>query len=117
MKLLLTCLISLLFAAPSWAGTQFFQTLPEIPAPPHVQILPEQAVMYDNESGRVVEVTALLTEKMSNQDVVRYYQTALPAFGWLKQSDTSYHREHEILTIRFESHAAQRYVMITVAPR
>lgn len=100
----------------AYAQTYFFDALPNIPIAHGITDLPDQANIFDKANGRIVTVTALIEPDTQKEDITSYYQSALPAFGWHRINETTYKRDTEQLTIRFDSYEGEKYFHLTIQP-
>lgn len=99
---------SAVFAQDSYVGVEplFFESLYDIPVMPGLMEVPELAVSFDKPGGRIAEAGAMAGD-MSDQEVLGFYDVALPQMGWQKKAVGSYQREGEQLRIVIEKKPAK----------
>lgn len=102
--------------SPAWAETLFFRALPDIPVAKQLTPLPEQATVFDKPAGRFAQAVALIKSPDDKVEIRSYYQSSLPAFGWVQTADTTYKRGNETLTFWFEDYQGEAYFYISIEP-
>ena len=109
------CVMSL----PAWAGTVFFDSLPDVPVAAGLEILPEEGVRFDKPEGRIAEVVAVLAadgDHPGAAGIVQFYDQVLPSFGWVADGEQSYVRGPEGLKFWFEVVDGETYFHVLVEP-
>jgi len=106
------------FTLISYAGEQttFFEELYDIPVMPGLVELPEGTTVFDKPGGRIVQTTAWGEDIQDNQ-VIAYYNEALPQLGWQKAGVNTYVRKEEKLKITFEKQGVNDLVLFVLEPR
>jgi hypothetical protein len=103
---------------------QYFSVIQDLPLMPGLQELADQAVVFDQPQGRIVE-SAALSRGPDQPAIKRFYETTLPALGWRAMSargegiaykGMAYIRENEFLQINFERRQGRDVVRIMVGP-
>jgi len=91
------CLMILpLRAGPAWA-TEYFSAIADLPVADGLTEQADKSTVFDAPVGRII--TAYATGKV-DADVVRgFYDDALPALGWEKTGEGTFHRKAETLKI------------------
>jgi hypothetical protein len=102
------CFALLLAAAPAVARADddvtFMQTLEDVPLMPGLHELADQAVVFDQPDGRIVEVTAVadgLAPGAGSATITGFYAQTLPQLGWTADGPGAWVREKERLTMQF----------------
>jgi hypothetical protein len=101
------------------AETVFFETLPDVPVAPGLEVLPAEVVSFDKPDGRIVEVVAVLSangQHVGTPAIRQYYDSILPSFGWVMTGDQTYVRGRERLRFWFESVDGQVNLHVLVEP-
>jgi hypothetical protein len=109
----------ILFSAPVFAETLFFEAMPDIPVASGLEILPDEGVSFDKPDGRIAEAVAVLAadgDHPGAEGIVQYYDTILPSFGWIKVGDQRYMRGEEALKFWFEPIEGRIYFHLLVQP-
>lgn len=118
--LLLACLLWPVSPTVSLAekpAVVFFSHIYDLPLPPKMQELVEEAVIFDNPTGRVVESVAIGPNSKNN--IIAFYQSSLPQLGWhsADQVGLIYQRGGEKITLRIETrHNDRRILFMTLTP-
>ncbi len=98
---------------------QYFSVIQDLPLMPGLRELADQAVVFDQPEGRIVE-SAALSRGPDQPAIKRFYETTLPALGWRAMSargeGIAYIREDEFLQINFERRQGRDVVRIMVGP-
>jgi hypothetical protein len=97
------------------AGAQavFFATVSDLPLMPGLTESAETALVFDNPSGRIVEVAA--TGAVSATTVRSFYGETLPQLGWVADGKR-FRREGEVLTLTVKETAVGVTVGFSIAP-
>lgn len=96
--------------------TAFFSSVQDIPLKPGLVELDDQALTFDKPGGRIIESIAQI-KNGTNQEVLSYYEQALPQLGWTKKYDGSFVRNGERLKIDFENFDDKRFFRLMIEPR
>ena len=105
--LLFLALLGLLIPAlsPGQATTQepgrYFTEVPDLPLMPGMAEMPDAGVSFDKPEGRIVEVYA--QGEGTADEVLRFYQRALPQLGWEAAGPKRFRREGEVLDLEVET--------------
>jgi hypothetical protein len=94
---------------------QFFSAFQDIPLMPGLTELGEQGVVYDKPGGRFAETLAD-TGAQSAEQVMAYYEAAMPEFGWKKIGPGLYSRENERLSLAFELFEGREVLRLSLSP-
>lgn len=95
--ILAACLmISPLWTVPAWA-TDYFSEIADLPVADGLVEQKEKSTVFDAPLGRIV--TAYATGKVKAEDVLDFYDDALPSLGWEKTGEGTFHRKAETLKI------------------
>lgn len=113
--LVLTILV-LMATANAFAGTQYFETMPDVPLMEGLREYPGEAVIFDKPQGRIIEAVAKL-EGPTEDQVNAFYNETLPQLGWENVDDGTFERETETLQISYEIHEGATYLKLAVAPQ
>jgi hypothetical protein len=68
-----------------------------------LEVQEESLVLFDKAQGRYVEVAAYAQTGVSQQDILDFYASALPALGWGHIGASSYKRGQEMLKIELKN--------------
>ena len=105
--LLFLALLCLLIPAlsPGQAATQepgrYFTEVPDLPLMSGMAEMPDAGVSFDKPEGRIVEVYA--QGEGTADEVLRFYQRALPQLGWEAAGPKRFRREGEVLDLEVET--------------
>ena len=106
-------LTTVLFVQPALAQA-FFNAVEDLPLAPGLVQEPDQDVFFDSPRGRIVTVVAYGEGSLA---VYRdFYNKALPALGWERQTEGSYRRDNEALNIGLKVYDHRTEVRIRVVP-
>ncbi|MGH1374892.1 MAG: hypothetical protein ACRBCK_00980 [Alphaproteobacteria bacterium] len=94
---------------------QFFSVLKDVPLMTGLSELPDRAVSFDKPEGQIVEVVAQMGV-LSQDELIAFYDVALPQFGWSKTTQGVFFRRNEFLEISFEQIGGQEIVKVMVRP-
>ena len=94
---------------------QFFETLYDIPVMEGLVEAEEGALTFDKPNGRISQATAL-AEKVSQSEILAFYDTTLPQMGWTKVKSGEYRREYDKLLILFEKIEKSLMVKFSLSP-
>ena len=88
-------------AAAASGGSDFLQTLEDIPLMPGLSERAEDGVVFETVAGRIIEATARAAPrtKLTPGRVSAFYRSSLGALGWHPLGDGRFSREGEILVI------------------
>lgn len=98
------------------AETLFFEIIHDVPLMPALVERVDEAVLFDKPGGRVVESVAEMGV-VSRAEVLGYYATSLPQFGWISQEDHVFLRGAERLELVFETHDGLNILRVLIRPR
>ena len=82
-------------------GIGFFRSVEDLPLMPGMTESADEAVVFDQPGGRIVEVTGTVALGTPGSAVTAFYDQTLPQLGWQKEGEAAYVREQERLTIQF----------------
>ncbi|MCB1783061.1 MAG: hypothetical protein KDI13_03630 [Alphaproteobacteria bacterium] len=103
--------------APEQVGIpKFFLSLQDIPLMPGLEELPAETLSFDKPEGRIIETIALMDARLQRGQVLSYYRTALPQFGWGKSGENSFYRKDESLEISFDKRESGNIVKFMIRP-
>lgn len=95
---------------------QFFESLEDIPLMPGLQELPGETLTFDKPEGRIVETAAILSGEIGREQVLLYYQSVLPRFGWGKSGENEFFRAGEVLRISFDGNNGRTVARFLIKP-
>lgn len=96
--------------APAAAPAAFVPGTEDVPLAPGLSAMADDALVFDNPSGRIVQAVATGT---SDADAVtRFYAETLPQLGWARGSDGRWTRAGEVLDIAIAMEAASRRLTV-----
>ena len=81
---------------PAWA-TEYFSAIADLPVADGLTEQKDKSTVFDAPVGRIV--TAYATGKAAAEDVLDFYNDALPSLGWEKTGEGTFHRKAETLKI------------------
>lgn len=98
----------------------FFAGNQDIPVMPGLVELPGRSFSYDKPEGEISEIVAGMGLVSADQ-VIYYYDSILPQFGWNKVMDTRgdggrYYRKNEYLDISFVKDGKENLAKIMIRP-
>ena len=96
-------------------GAEFFTALNDLPAMPGLAEMTGKGVVFDKPEGRIVEIYAQGPVKRA--DVLKFYQSTLPALGWVEAGSLAFRREGEVLRIEFSKGDRMLKVRFMLSPR
>ncbi|MBU0800986.1 MAG: hypothetical protein KKA05_08260 [Alphaproteobacteria bacterium] len=82
-------------------GVGFFRAVDDLPLMPGLTEQADEAVVFDQPDGRIVEVTATGTAAVTGASVTAFYDETLPQLGWVRDGSGGYVRDRERLTIQY----------------
>lgn len=106
----------ILLGATAQAETRFFPALPDIPVAEALTPLPDQATIFDKPAGRFIQAVALVAPGQTQESILHYYETSLPAFGWKPAGQQTYKRRSETLKFWLEDFQGETYFYISIEP-
>ncbi|WP_435641028.1 hypothetical protein [Micavibrio aeruginosavorus] len=114
--------IVMLSAGAQAADQRFFSNISDLPLMPGLYELPDAAVVFDKEEGRIVE-SAAAGEGVHHTQVIDFYTKTLPQLGWAVVSSAPaagmglYQRDGEMLnlTARPEGNQGDGVVILQVS--
>lgn len=100
MKQLCFLALFLLSGGTAFAGESFIPGTADIPLMDGLTVNPVPSMDFDTPAGQILTVTAV-GKKLSGQEVLSYYEKALPQMGWESVKKGHYQREGDsvILTV------------------
>ena len=81
---------------PAWA-IEYFSAIADLPVANGLTEQKDKSTVFDAPMGRIV--TAYATGKVAAEDVLDFYDSALPPLGWEKTGEGAFHRKAETLKI------------------
>ena len=111
-RILVACWLGLI-PHPSLAQA-FFAEIDDLPLADGLAEQVDEGVVFESPGGRIVSAVAY--GDRSPEAVARFYGTALPGLGWDRQSDGSYRREDEVLTLDISRDGARTAVRFRLVP-
>ncbi len=115
MRYILTICLLFMLALPAYAEQGFFSTMQDMPLMAGLEELTDHGVSFDKPEGRIIESLAIMHE-VTEQQVLEFYQSTLPQFGWGVVDGDSFFRNNEFLEISFEENNGAKLVKIMVKP-
>lgn len=109
------CILRVSDAGAAAQDVRFFSFIQDVPVMPGLRELPEQAVMFDNPEGRIVESVASI-ESAALDNLIPFYNDTLPQLGWAGLGGLSFRRDSEILKMTVESMDGKNFLRVTVSP-
>jgi hypothetical protein len=88
--------ILLIRVGPAWA-TEYFSAIADLPVADGLTEQTDKSTVFDAPIGRIV--TAYASGKVAAEDVLDFYDDALPSLGWEKTGEGTFHRKAETLKI------------------
>jgi hypothetical protein len=82
-------------------GIGFFSSAGDLPLMPGMTENVDEAVVFDQPGGRIVEVAGTLPTGTPSSAVTAFYDQTLPQLGWRQDGPAAYVRERERLVIQF----------------
>ena len=115
-KSLLIYLFLFLLVVPAWAAdnVKYLATLNDLPLSAQMKENVDESMVFDIPQGRIVEVIAFTPE--TKEQVTAFYQKTLPALGWVRDEDLTFHRDREKLVIRINAITKRTIVQFTLSP-
>src|SRR5262245_39613532 len=111
-------------AAPAWAETAYFATIPDLPIAPGLEDASDNWE-FSGDGARAIGVSA--RGRAQAEDVRMFYQTSLPALGWALsvgsggENETVYLRGREQLSLSFYQYddemLLEAIVFVSPSPR
>jgi hypothetical protein len=95
-RLLVAFILTLGFGAPAWA-VEYFSEIADLPVADGLTEQKDKSTVFDAPLGRIV--TAYATGKVDAEDVLDFYDSALPPLGWERTGEGTFHRKAETLKI------------------
>src|SRR5262245_403145 len=81
---------------PAWA-VEYFSAIADLPVADGLTEQKDKSTVFDAPIGRIV--TAYASGKVAADDVLDFYDDALPSLGWEKTGDGTFQRKDETLKI------------------
>ncbi|MEM6782077.1 MAG: hypothetical protein AAF569_09470 [Pseudomonadota bacterium] len=113
----LTSIVILSASAYSNNANIFFESLYDVPVMPGLVEIDDYALSFDAPQGRVAEAAALVDSGVQITEIMNFYMKSLPQLGWAGNSQNTYIREDERLTISAEVHNGKNVVLFLLEPR
>ncbi len=79
-----------------WA-TEYFSAIADLPVADGLTEQKDKSTVFDAPLGRII--TAYATGQLEAEDVLDFYDDALPPLGWEKSGEGTFHRKAETLKI------------------
>jgi len=95
--LFVACLLVLPFRAGQAWATEYFSAIADLPVAEGLTEQKDKSTVFDAPLGRIV--TAYATGTVEAEDVLDFYDDALPSLGWEKTGEGTFHRKAETLKI------------------
>ena len=91
-----------------------FTELTDVPLMDGMKELPDDWMQFDVPAGHILQ-TRTQIKRYSKDQVRRFYQTTLPAVGWIyDEKDDVFARESDVLTIGFEQKGDLLFVLFEI---
>ena len=94
--LLVAAVITFGLGLPAWA-TEYFSAIADLPVADGLTEQTDKSTVFDAPMGRII--TAYATGTAAADEVREFYDGALPALGWEKTGEGTFHRKAETLKI------------------
>lgn len=94
----------------------FFVGLPDIPVMPGLTELEDRGLSYDKPEGRILVAVASIDDSISDSDIERFYEQALPQFGWVPKTRFFYERGEEVLEISIHYDGTKKILEVIISP-
>ncbi|MFV3076637.1 hypothetical protein [Niveispirillum fermenti] len=101
--------------APVPALAAFVPGTEDVPLAPGLVAAPDDALVFDNPTGRIVQSTA--TGQAGIDAVTRFYAETLPQLGWTRGADGRWTRQAEVLDIAIQPQGGRLTVRFQLSPR
>ncbi|WP_114395453.1 hypothetical protein [Oleisolibacter albus] len=102
-------------ASPAAAPATFVPGTEDVPLAPGLTADGEQAVVFDQPSGRIVQATA--SGSVDAAGIQRFYAETLPQLGWTNAGPSLWTRESERLDISIERQGKRIQVRFSLTPQ
>ena len=114
-KFIVTLFICLcLVPTSTFAETVFFSFMKDVPVMQGMYEHPDETILFDKPSGRIVEHTA--STPATQQEITAFYDEILPQLGWHKKQKHHYIRGSEQLHLYFTSHNTHQVIRFVLSP-
>lgn len=108
-------ILGFLVLAATAQAADYSSAIEDLPLMPGMSEVTENAVVFDNPGGRIVETDVVTS---AAPDVVSgFYQSALPQLGWTAASATVFTRAGEKLTIESTVKDGRTHVHFNLTPK
>jgi hypothetical protein len=97
-------------------AAKFFRELSDVPLMPGMFELDGSGMVFDKPEGRIVQAAAA-GQGVSEAQIRRFYDQALPQFGWEKSGEAIFMRNNEKLQLDVPVQNGQPVLQITIEPR
>lgn len=106
------------FGAQARADEQrFFSNISDLPLMNGLYELPDSAVVFDKEDGRIVESSAA-GDGVAPERIMAFYRATLPQLGWKPVGQGAvYERGGETLQLKAENDAGVGVLRVLLAPK
>ncbi len=95
-------------------AASFLTGFEDLPLMPGLSEQDGAGLMFDTPAGRILE--AMAAGEATQQQVQTFYAQTLPELGWVRQSDTQYRRDQEVLRLDFSQAGRVLTVRFTISP-
>ena len=112
-KLTILLGVLVLLAGPARAE-DFLGGYEDLPLAPGLVEVAGSGLTFDTPGGRIVEAYAQGRARAA--DVLKFYATTLPQLGWVRESETLYRREAEVLILDPRAEGGQLTVHFKISP-
>ncbi|WP_135081932.1 hypothetical protein [Terasakiella sp. SH-1] len=92
----------------------FLSALEDVPLMAGLSEAMDETVYFDTPEGRIVETYAL--GRVSKASILSYYKESLPSLGWQEQSEGSFKREEEFLSLAISMDGKNATVRFALSP-
>jgi hypothetical protein len=114
--LFILCALLLLIAPPALAAQAVYSmVIEDLPLMPGMVEKADEAVVFDDPSGRIVETSA--ETSAAPTEIKKFYAGTLPPLGWQPSSSSGFIREDEKLNLDIEKKNGKTTVRFTLTPR
>jgi hypothetical protein len=108
-------LISAMTPASATAAEGFLTLLEDLPLTPGLTEDVDKGLSFDSAGGRIIEAYA--SGRVSEAQVLEFYEETLPQLGWTVESRTQFHRSGERLRIELMRGDGEITVQYLLSPQ
>ena len=94
--------------------TVYSSTIDDLPLMAGMREIAEDAVIFDEPGGRIVETTVVTS--WPEEKVKAFYAETLPPLGWRSAGPAQFRRDDEQLAIAFHATSGENLVSFSITP-